>query len=447
LPASDATGAELGRLLRRQQSERRAPSVAAAVFRGDELLWSDAVGYAEIESERRATPDDQYRIGSITKTFTAVAIMQLRDAGELDLEDPVAKHVAEATHEGPTIRRMLAHLSGLQREPPGEVWESMVDPDVDELLARLAEAERVLLPGAFWHYSNLAYALLGEIVARRSGMRATDYIDERIIRPLGLGRTTWLPAEPHAQGYFVLPYTDSVERERHVELRGSAPIGQLWSTVGDLARWGAFIARGDERVLPERTVREMHAFQAMVPYVKHWTLGWSLGFGLYRDGDRVLVGHGGAMPGFLAGLVVSPEDGIGGVALANSSARAFMESFAVEIARRAFELEPAPAEEWRVGEPPPDEIASLLGRWWSEGVEYVFSWRKGRLQAELAAPSQRGEIEPTVFEPDGDDRFRPVSGLERGELLRVERDEQGVPVKLYWATYPFTRAPQVFGGV
>ena len=445
MPASEATLAELRRAVRGHQAERRLPSVSVAVFRGDEVLYAEAVGRADVEAERDATPDTQYRVGSITKTFTAVAIMQLRDAGELALDDRLSDHVGEATHEGPTIRRLLSHLSGLQREPPGEVWESMVDPSVEELLERLADAERVLDSGAYWHYSNLGYALLGEIVARRSGMPATRYIDERVIRPLGLARTTWSPVEPHAQGYYVSPYSDTVEREHHAELQGSAPIGQLWSTAPDLAKWGAFLASGHDGVLPARTIEEMHAVQALVPYVKGWRMGWGLGLALYRDDDRILAGHGGAMPGFLAGLVVSKEDGIGAAVLANTSAGGFTETLALKLARRAYELEPKEAEQWAVGESPPEAVAGLLGRWWSEGVEWVLSYRGGKLEAS-PGESQRGELEPTVFEPDGDDRFRPVSGLERGELLRVVRDEQGVPVRLYWATYQFTRAPQVFGG-
>jgi hypothetical protein len=89
------------------------------------------------------------------------------------------------------------------------------------------------------------------------------------------------------------------------------------------------------------------------------------------------------------------------------------------------------------------EIAQLLGRWWSEGDESIFSWRGGRLEARLAdAPSGR---EPSVFEREGEDLYRVVSGRERGETLRVVRDESGEVVKLYWATYPFTRTPEVFG--
>jgi len=105
------------------------------------------------------------------------------------------------------------------------------------------------------------------------------------------------------------------------------------------------------------------------------------------------------------------------------------------------ELAPEP-EPWLPVQPPPEEIVPLLGRWWSEGSETVFSWRNGKLEARLAtAPPER---DPSVFEQEGDDRFRTVSGGERGEALRVVRDEAGAVVKLYWATYPFTRAPQLF---
>ena len=107
------------------------------------------------------------------------------------------------------------------------------------------------------------------------------------------------------------------------------------------------------------------------------------------------------------------------------------------------ELEPTAPDEWRPAEPPPAEVAPLLGRWWSEGLEYVFRWRGGRLEArrEIDPP----EREPAVFEPEGPDRFRTVAGRERGELLHVVRDERGAVVKLSWATYPFTREPRPFG--
>src|SRR5206468_9628491 len=134
----------------------------------DETVWADTVGLAD-DTGRESTPDTQYRIGSITKTFTAAAVLLLCEDGGLALDDPIERHLPDARFGGLTLRRLLAHSSGLQREPPGEVWETLDFPKGDELLARLADAELVLPAGERWHYSNLAYALLGEVVARVTG--------------------------------------------------------------------------------------------------------------------------------------------------------------------------------------------------------------------------------------------------------------------------------------
>ena len=114
----------LEQLVRVEQREKRLPSLAAAVVRDGELMWETAVGAADAEHGLDATPDTQYRIGSITKTFTAAAIMQLRDAGKLDLEDTLDRHVEGAAHR-PTLRRLLSHTSGLQRETQDEAWLSL----------------------------------------------------------------------------------------------------------------------------------------------------------------------------------------------------------------------------------------------------------------------------------------------------------------------------------
>src|SRR3954463_5010775 len=121
----DQDVAALERIVRDAQVEGRLPSVSAAAFRRGEVLWQHAFGAADVESGEEATPEHQYRVASITKTFVAASIFQLRDEGRLDLEDPLSRHVPEAAHGEATLRRMLSHLSGLQREPPGEIWETL----------------------------------------------------------------------------------------------------------------------------------------------------------------------------------------------------------------------------------------------------------------------------------------------------------------------------------
>jgi CubicO group peptidase (beta-lactamase class C family) len=429
------------RLVLEAQSQGRLPSLTAAVFRGGEVVWEEAVGLSDVEQRIEATTDSQYAVASITKTFTAASVMQLRDEGKLDLEDPLSRHLPEAAHGTPTLRRLLSHASGLQREPPGEVWETLRFPDEEELLAGLEEAEQVLPPSTAWHYSNLAYALLGHVVSRVSGMPYHDYVRERLLRPVGLERTTWGPAEGAALPYFVEPYSDGVQREPVLELGGKGGESGLYSTVGDLARWGSFLAGPDESVLAPASVAEMHDLQIMAE--PDWTLGWGLGIELWRRGERVYGGHTGGFPGFLSIVLYSRRDRIGAVLLTNASTWPKLSATGLDLAEAALEELAPEREPWRPEEAAPAEILPLLGRWWSEGDETIFSWRNGKLEARLAAaPPER---EPSVFELEAEDRFRVVSGRERGELLRVVRDDQGEVVRLYWATYPFTRAPEIFG--
>ena len=429
------------RLALEAQKAGRLPSLAAAVFRAGEVVWSDAVGLADVEEQTEATPDTQYAVASITKTFTAASVFQQRDEGKLELDEPLSRYLPEAAHGSPTLRRMLAHASGLQREPPGEIWETLEFPAEEELLARLGEAEQVLGDGAAWHYSNLAYALLGHVVARVSGTPFRDYVAERLLRPLGLTRTTWGPEAPAAKPYFVEPYSDAVRREPELELGGKGGESGLYSTVGDLARWGSFLVDPDEAVLGPQSVAEMHELQIMAE--PDWTLGWGLGIELWRRGERIFGGHTGGFPGFLSVFVYSRRYGIGAVALTNSGLWPKLSETGLALAEAALEQFTPELEPWVPEEPPPEKIVPLLGRWWSEGSETVFSWRHGKLEARLAtAPPER---EPSVFEQEGDDRFRTVSGGERGEVLRVVRDGSGAVVKLYWATYPFTREPEIIG--
>jgi len=413
LPQPEPPVAELSRLVREAQAGERIPSISAAAVGNGELVWQEALGLANVDGAQETTTDTQYRVGSITKTFTAAAIMQLRDAGELELDDRLEQHIEEAHHGNPTLRRLLAHVSGLQREVPGYVWETLEFPDRDGLISGLADAEQVLPAGARWHYSNLAFALLGEVVARRS-----------------------------ATGYLVEPYSDRVRREQDLSKGAFAAAGSLWSTTADLVRWAVFLVDGADGVLRRETVEEMRRFQAMAD-LEAWKLGWGLGLMLMREGDRIFVGHGGAMPGFLTGLAISPKERAGAVVLVNSGAGVKVEELLRKLAVKAADAYPPEPEPWRPAAGVPVAVEPLLGRWWTEGEEVVISYREGKLEARSATAAPN--LPPSVFAPAGDDRFRGVSGPEEGELLEVVRAADGSVEKLYWATYPLKRTPSAFG--
>jgi len=421
---------DLARLVRAAQSEHRLPSVAAAVVVRGEPVLETAVGAADAESGRDAAPATQYRIGSITKTFTAAAVMSLVDEGKVGLDDRLGAYLPAAGDRPLTIRRLLSHSSGLQREPVGNVWESLAFPTVQELLERLDEAEQVVEPGSWWHYSNLAYLLLGEVVAQVAGMPYASVVDDRLLRPAGLAQTGW-EADAAARGYYVDPYSGVLRLEMDIEHASAA--GGLWSTVGDLCRWGAWL----------RDREAMHAVQVMAD-PERWLAAHGLGLMLYRRGDRILYGHDGAMPGFLASLVCSREEDVQVCVLTNASTPAVqVTELALKLAVAAIEAHPREPEVWRGHDPPPAEIEEMLGPWWSEGEQFLFTWRDGHLEARLVGGSPRSK--PSVFEQEAPGRYRVASGRERGERLEVVRDESGAVVKLYWATYPFTRKPQLFG--
>jgi CubicO group peptidase (beta-lactamase class C family) len=428
--------ARLDQLLAAEQRDKRLPSIAAAVARDDEVIWESAVGMADVEAGTAATPDTQYRVGSITKTFTAAAIMQLRDAGKLDLEDTLDMHVEGAAHK-PTIRRLLSHASGLQRETHDDSWLTLRFVPPEELLETLERAEMVLPSGARFHYSNLAYALLGIVVERVSGVPYMDYVGERLFEPVGLTRMTFETRPPAAEGYVGQPYVDGVWSAVHVETGAWASAGQLWGTVGDLCRWGRFLADPDEAVLAKKSAEEMRTVQVITDH-ERWLAGYGLGLVLRRDGERILAGHSGSMPGFIAILFFSPKEKVVAAALTNAS-QALLGELGLSLVRAAVEEWPVAPEPWRVGEPPPDDVVPLLGLWFIEASQIVLRWRDGKLEAR--SPEDADWEPSSVFDQEADDRWRTVSGPEHGEALRIVRAEDGSVERMVWAGYPVTREP------
>src|SRR6476620_571382 len=208
------TEGALRRIVQERQSEHRIPGVAAGLARGGSLLWSGGVGAADLDRPEAAPDEDtQFLVASITKTFTAVMTMQLRDEGKLSLDDTVDSFVPESKHEGVTIRQVLSHVSGMQREPVGDIWETLTYPDRVALVSRWNEAERILKPHHRHHYSNLSYAMLGEVIARLDDRAYVESLHARLLDPLGLKRTTMGLTGPHATGYYVPPFTDVPVRE------------------------------------------------------------------------------------------------------------------------------------------------------------------------------------------------------------------------------------------
>jgi CubicO group peptidase (beta-lactamase class C family) len=443
------------RAARRAQATGRVPALSVALRRADRDPWIFTVGDSGVPGHPLG-PDTRFRIGSVTKTFTAVLVMQARDDGLLELDQPISAYLDVPAHGDATVRRLLSHTSGFQREPYGDLWDTLVSPSATDLIAQLDRAERVLPGGRRFHYSNLAFAVLGQLVARLRDTTWEQLLTDRILEPLGLGATTVQPPAQAAVGYVVDAYSDAARPEPNLDAAGAGPAAQLWSTAADQARWAAFLVSPETvdphgKVLAAATLDEMR-WPHTTREQDVWAGGFGLGLMLAPQGRRAVhIGHNGAMPGFLAGVHgrrggEGTPDGLGVAVLGSSGTAGEINDLVHELLRLAVEIDPAEIKPWRPAAPAPRAYRSVLGPWWSEGSPFVFGWHDGALQAQLA--DVPADTPPSVFAPlPGDpDVLRTVSGREAGELLRLTRDAAGAVTLMHWATYRFTRVQDAFDG-
>ena len=299
----------------------------------------------------------------------------------------------------------------------------------------------MLAPGAYQHYSNLAFSLLGEVVARVTGLDYERYVDERVLRPLGLERTSWKPKAPVAAGYFVDPWTDEAVAEPVAEGRATASAGELWSTASDLCRWAAFLADPDPQVLSRDTVEEMHAFQTMAD-LEHWTVGYGLALMLMRKGDRLFSGHSGAHLGFLSNVACHRPSRTGAAVLTNSSAGVAITTLGVDLAdtrRRGL-----PGGSRGVGSPASrrrtsSSACSAPGGRRAPSTSSATAragWRR-------SCGRRHAGARPHTLRAGGRGPLpRRIGSRARRAAGRIVRDRDGEVVRLEFATYPFTRGPE-----
>ena len=302
----------------------------------------------------------------------------------------------------------------------------------------------MLAPGERWHYSNLAYILLGELVAELSGMPYEDYVEQRILQPLGLTRTSFSPEEPTALAYSVEPYSDVLRREPMLVERtgGIAAAGQLWSTVGDLCRWASFLADPDPDVLSPESIDVMTAVQTMAdPY--RWSLAWGVGLALQRRDDRIYCGHDGGMPGYLANVLVDRSDKLGVAVLVNGETVAPAE-LALALVTKARERVPPEPETWR-----PERAAAAGAR--ERARPLVVRGRGVRLPvARRPARGAHGGSGRRGNRGHGSSLSTATasgrsSGASAASCSGSCATRTGSVTRMYWATYPLSREPEVTG--
>lgn len=420
-PVLPTTARTLLARVARAQRDGRAPSLVAGVVRDGDLAWS---------AGRGAVPephsDVQYRLGSISKSVTAVVVMRLRDEGRLSLDDPLERHLLGTPLGERTIGQLLSHLAGASAESPGGWWERVPGGSLADL--GLGDDDVVLGAARRFHYSNLGFGLLGELVSRMRGGSWEDAVRAEVLAPLGMSRTTPRPVAPAAEGRAVHPWADVVlpEPEHHAGVMAAA--GQLWATLTDLGRFAAFLLGDTADVLDPATLEEMTEPAGVDSSAVGWS-AYGLGLQVMRVDGRTLVGHGGSMPGFLAAVFVDRDEQTAAVSLANATAGVDPVVFGLLADLRA--AEPLIVEPWS-SEPSPVAL-ECLGVWfWGVSPCVLRAVAGGRLHLG-PLPGRGGRASRFDRRPDG--RWIGLDGYYAGETLRIAEDH------LNLGTFIFTRAP------
>jgi CubicO group peptidase (beta-lactamase class C family) len=309
------------------------PGMSMAIVHDQELVWSRGLGFADVDKKVPASPKSIYSICSISKLFTSIGIMQLRDEGKLRLDDPIGKHVSwfniqDKYPDAPevTIGGILTHSSGLPREADYPYWSGpeFNFPTREQIIEALSGQEELYPADTYYQYSNLGMSLLGEVIATASGKPFAVYIQENILTPLGLTDTSpEIPEEQRGQqlatGYSVKLRDGSRKVIPFYLVNGIAPAAGFASTVEDLALFASWqfrlLEKGGWEVLAANTLKEMHRVHWLDP---NWRTTRGLGFSVSRRDDKTYVGHGGNCPGYKSQLSLLPKEKIAVVVMSNA---------------------------------------------------------------------------------------------------------------------------------
>jgi len=324
--------------------KRNFPALAYGVVVDGKLVYAGSTGYTDVAKKTAATPKSLFRIASMTKSLTALAILHLRDQGKLRLDDPVQQYIPElkpiayVTADAPliTIRNLMTHSAGFPEDNP---WgdRQLADSDADLINLIKGGLTSANAPGVAYEYSNLGFAMLGNIITKVSGRPYQQYITDSILKPLGMNQTLWeytsVPADLLAHGY---RSRDGQWVEEPLLHDGSyGAMGGLITSIEDFSKYVAFHlaawpprSEADRGPVKRSSVREMQqpwmfsglATQAKTSAGKPCPVTNSYGYGLGWSQNcegRVSVGHSGGLPGFGSQWRMLPNHGIAVIAYAN----------------------------------------------------------------------------------------------------------------------------------
>ncbi len=387
--------------------DRELPSVVLAVSRDGELLEVHGAGTLQLGAERTPDADSVYRIASMTKSFTAAAVLLLRDRGQLRLDDTVRTHLVGFDDEVTTVRDLLTMNGGFPTDDP---WGDRHEPTPLEQFDAMVRAgmSRIHGPREGFEYSNLGYALLGRIIAGVTGGSYAEFVAQELLQPLGLAATRfdYRELDPAVSAVGYAPDASGLHEEPQTVPGAFSPMGGLHSSVRDLSTWvngflSAFNHPQQYHPLAASSRREQQqpcSFQRLVLRSEPESSASSLsyGFGLTAEEHSQLgrfVQHSGGYPGFGSYMRWHPATGYGVVALSNRTYApmgALVEQVCNALVTEAEPLVKPIARLWPVTRQAMDVAESLLCAW---NDDLADAWFAHNLDMDQSREERRQSVE------------------------------------------------------
>lgn len=346
-----ATAAMLTRIIDHEMADKDLPALSIVLVDGADIVWARGFGYAQPRDSVPATARTVYRVGSVSKLFTDIAIMRLADRGTLDLDAPITRWLPDfrpANRFGGaiTLRQLMTHHSGLVREPPVGSYFDSTAPPLASIAASLNRTALVFRPGSRHKYSNAALQVVGHVLERAAGELFPRYLRDSVLLPLGMTRSAFFEPAPGTAPELAAAVMWAPDGRRFAAptFRRNAPSGALYTTVEDLGRFLAALFADSNPTLSRATLERMWVPQFADSGA---TRGNGLGFFVWRlDGHRA-VGHDGAIYGFATTLTALPDEKLGVVVVTTLDAANIVTDRVAEAALRAMLAR-------RAGAPPPE---------------------------------------------------------------------------------------------
>jgi CubicO group peptidase (beta-lactamase class C family)/D-alanyl-D-alanine dipeptidase len=443
--APDKKHAELAKSLEgfiaREVAGKKLPALSIALVDDQTIVWARGFGEANPKGKVPATAETVYRVGSVSKLFTDIAVMQLVERGVLDLDTPVTKYLPEFKPGNPfkkaiTLRQMMAHRSGLVREPPVGNYFDPTNPTLADMVKSLNKTELVYAPESHLKYSNAAIATVGYLVERTQKESFAKYLQRTVLVPLGMTKSGFEPTPALTKNLaaaIMWTYDGRVFPAPTFSL-GMAPAGSMYSTVNDLGRFlsalfaGAKGAKG--RVLKAETLEAMWKLQFAKPKDK---TGFGIGFHITELDGRRRIGHGGAIYGFATELVALPEEKLGVVVIASKDGANAVTHHVADVALKHLldvrHNKPLPAIKAAV---PllPQRARELAGRYVKKDKGFDLIEYQGQLFLQALPGGFRSELRTLgeEFIPDDTLTYGPKIKLSKDRLVLGKDEFKRVPV-------------------